>query len=170
MAEGIVFTLALFFAWMWNIKLFPLTRNPFRDIFVGTSGALIPFAFFVFIISKKAENIPLIGSLRKTLIMDVRSLFSQAKLLDLCLISIFAGIAEELLFRGVVQVKFGIVAASFIFGLLHFITPAYCILATIMGFYVGTLFHIYQSILIPIHLHFIYNLGALVYLRYFIKS
>ncbi|OHB99453.1 MAG: hypothetical protein A3G70_04195 [Planctomycetes bacterium RIFCSPLOWO2_12_FULL_39_13] len=155
---------------MWNIKLFPLTRNLFRDIFVGTSGALIPFAFFVFIISKKAENIPLIGSLRKTLIIDVRGLFSQAKLLDLCLISIFAGVAEELLFRGVIQVKFGIIAASVIFGLFHFITPAYCILAGIMGFYVGTLFHEYQSILIPIQLHLIYDLGALVYLRYFIKS
>jgi hypothetical protein len=94
-------------------------------------------------------------------------MFSEAKLPDLCFISVFAGLAEELLFRGVIQVKLGIVGASIIFGLLHFITPAYCVIATIMGFCLGFLFQYYDSLLIPIQLHFIYNLGALIYLRYF---
>ena len=109
------------------------------------------------------------GSLRKTIINDIRVIFSKTKLLDLCLISILAGFAEELLFRGVIQVKLGIVGASIIFGLLHFITPAYCVIATIMGFYLGFLFQYYESLLIPVQLHFIYDLGALVYLRYFVK-
>ncbi len=78
--------------------------------------------------------------------------------------------AEELLFRGVIQVKLGIVGASIIFGLLHFITPAYCVIATIMGFYLGFLFQYYESLLIPIQLHFIYDLGALLYLRYYVSA
>ena len=137
---------------------------------LGTFGALLPLALFLFLLSEKAEDIPLLGSLRKTIINDIRVIFSKTKLLDLCLISILAGLAEELLFRGVIQVKLGIVGASIIFGLLHFITPAYCVIATIMGFYLGFLFQYYESLLIPIQLHFIYDLGALIYLRYYVRT
>lgn len=162
--------LALFLAKFFGIKFLPLTENLFRDIMLGTFGASFPLVLFIFLVSKQAEKIPFMGSLRKTIINDISAIFSKTKLLDLCLISILAGFAEELLFRGVIQVKLGIVGASIIFGLLHFITPAYCVIATIMGFYLGFLFQYYESLLIPIQLHFIYDLGALVYLRYYVRT
>lgn len=138
-----------------------------HDVVIGTLGALILLLFFYLLLLEKVKNIPLVGSLRRTVIHDIKGIFSETKLLDLCFISACAGLAEELLFRGVIQVKFGIVVASIVFGLLHFITPAYCIIATIMGFYLGFLFQYYGSLLIPIQLHFVYDLGALLYLRYF---
>ena len=167
LVEGVALIAALLIAWFFGIKLFPLTQKIFHDIVIGTLGALIPLALFVFLLSEKANNTPLLGSLKKTIINDIRVIFSGCRLIDLCFISVFAGFAEELLFRGVIQVKVGIIGASIIFGLLHFITPAYCIIATIMGFYLGFLFQYYESILIPIQLHFVYDLGALLYLRYF---
>ena len=167
LAEGVVLIAALLTAWLFGIKLFPLTRNIFHDIVIGTLGSSIPLALFILLLSKKTTNITMLGSLRKTIINDIRVIFSNCSLIDLCFISIFAGFAEELLFRGVIQVKLGIIGASIIFGLLHFITPAYCIIATIMGFYLGFLFQYYESILIPIQLHFVYDLGALIYLRYY---
>lgn len=170
LTEGIVLILALFLAKYFGIKFLPLTENLFRDIMLGTFGASFPLVLFIFLVSKQAEKIPFMGSLRKTIINDIKVIFSKTKLLDLCLISILAGFAEELLFRGVIQVKLGIVGASIIFGLLHFITPAYCVIATIMGFYLGFLFQYYESLLIPIQLHFIYDLGALVYLRYYVRT
>jgi CAAX protease family protein len=170
LTEGIVLILALFLAKFFGIKFLPLTENLFRDIMLGTFGASFPLVLFIFLVSKQAEKIPFMGSLRKTIINDISAIFSKTKLLDLCLISILAGFAEELLFRGVIQVKLGIVGASIIFGLLHFITPAYCVIATIMGFYLGFLFQYYESLLIPIQLHFIYDLGALVYLRYYVRT
>jgi len=168
--EGIVLIVALFLARLFEIKLFPLTTNLSRDILLGTFWASLPLVLFIFLLSGKADSIPIIGSLRKTITTDIKGLFSKTKLIDICLISILAGFAEELLFRGVIQVKLGIVAASIIFGFLHFLTPAYCIIAIIMGFYIGILSHMYQSILIPIQLHFIYDFGALIYLRYFVKT
>ena len=158
---------ALIIAKFYGIKLLPLTRNVFRDIMIGTFGAIFPLALFMLLLSKKADGIPLLGSLKSLIIIDIKAIFSEAKLPDLCIISAFAGLAEELLFRGVIQVKLGIVGASIIFGLLHFLTPAYFIIATIMGFYLGILFQYYDSLLIPIQLHFMYDLGALIYLRYF---
>ncbi|KHE91071.1 MAG: CPBP family intramembrane metalloprotease [Candidatus Scalindua rubra] len=169
LVEGIVLMVALIAAKFYGIKLVPLTQNVFRDIVIGTFGALLPLALFMLLLSEKAEGIPSLGSLRSIIINDIRAIFSETKLPDLCLISVFAGLAEELLFRGVIQVKLGIVGASIIFGLLHFITPAYFVIATIMGLYLGILFQYYDSLLIPIQLHFIYDLGALIYLRYFIS-
>ena len=170
MIESTVLIVALFLARLFEIKLLPLTTNLFRDFLLGTFWASLPLALFIFLLSKKADSIPIIGSLRKMIITDMKAIFSKTKFIDLCLISILAGFAEELLFRGVIQVKLGIIVASIIFGFLHFITPAYCIIAVIMGLYIGILCHLYQSILVPVQLHFIYDFGALVYLKYFVKT
>ncbi|MBT3878725.1 MAG: CPBP family intramembrane metalloprotease [Candidatus Scalindua sp.] len=167
LVEGLVLIAALLIAWFFGIKLIPLSQNVFHDIMIGTLGALMPLILFAFLLSEKVNNTPLLGPLKKTIVNDIRIIFSNSRLVDLCFISVFAGVAEELLFRGVIQVKLGITGASIIFGLLHFITPAYWIIATIMGFYLGFLFQYYESLLIPIQLHFIYDLGALLYLRYF---
>ncbi len=167
LVEGVVLVAALLTAWLFDIKLFPLTQNIFHDILIGTSGAIVPLALFIFLLSERTKSTHLLGSLKKTIENEIRVIFSNCRLIDLCLISVFAGIGEELLFRGVIQIKIGIIGASILFGLLHFITPAYCVIATIMGFYLGFLFQYYESIIIPIQLHFIYDLGALIYLRYF---
>ena len=161
--------MALILARFCYVKLHPLTVNVFRDILLGALWASFPLILVIFMLSKKAEQIPLAQSLRNTLINDIRIIFSETKLPDIILISMFAGFAEELLFRGVIQAKLGIIAASVIFGLLHFVTPAYCIIATIMGFYLGFLFNHYESLLVPIQLHFVYDLVLLIYLRYYVR-
>lgn len=167
--EGIAMIAALIMAGFYDIEMFPLTGNILRDVITGTSGALFPLVLFIYLLSEKAHNIPLIRSLRSTIIHDIKTIFSETKLVDLFFISLCAGVSEELLFRGVIQVKLGIVGASIIFGLLHCITPAYCVMATIMGFYMGGLFLYYDSLLVPVQVHFVYDLGALIYIRYFIK-
>ena len=166
MVEGLVFAAALLIAWFCGIKLFPLTQNVFRDLVIGTLGALFPLALFAILLSEKTNNISSLGSIKRTIVKDIRPIFSETNFIDLCFISACAGLGEELLFRGVIQAKLGIVAASIIFGLLHFITPAYCIIATIMGFYIGFLYQYYDSLLVPVQLHFVYDLGALILIRY----
>ncbi len=169
LAEGMVVITAIGLAIWFDIRINLSTGNLARDIFIGTLGSLLPLALFLSSLSKKAERIPLIGSLRKTVITDIKEVFSNARILDIVMISLIAGFAEEILFRGVIQEKFGIIFASIIFGLIHLVTPAYVVMATIMGFYLGLFFLLYESLIIPIQLHFIYDLGALLYLRYFMK-
>jgi membrane protease YdiL (CAAX protease family) len=170
LVEGATFIIALVLARIWGIALLPLTEHLMRDCLIGIAGAAIPFALFCFSLSEKARAIPVIGSLGKTITGDIRALFASATFIDICLISLMAGLAEELLFRGVIQAKWGIIAASILFGLLHAVTPAYVILATVVGFYIGLLYHVFQGLLIPIQLHCIYDFGALIYLRYFVKE
>jgi membrane protease YdiL (CAAX protease family) len=91
-------------------------------------------------------------------------------MVDLAIISLLAGIGEEILFRGVLQARFGIVIASIVFGLMHSVSAAYVIVTIIMGLYIGIIFEFGESLLIPMQLHFIYDFAALVYLKYIIKK
>ena len=168
--EGFLLLLALIFSRLFGIRLFPLTADIARDGALGTIGTLFPLAIFAFSLTEKGENLPLFGSVRKIIMKDIKALFTNANLFDIVVISALAGFAEELLFRGIVQAKFGIVWASVIFGILHCLSPAYFVIATIMGFYLGFLSDYYQSLLVPIQLHFLYDLGVLVCLKYFVKD
>ena len=75
-----------------------------------------------------------------------------------------------MLFRGVIQMKFGIVIASIVFGLMHCVSAAYAIVAVLMGFYIGAFYYFTENLLVPVQIHFIYDLGALIFLRYYVKG
>ena len=168
--EGGAFIVAVVLARVWGIALFPLTEAPLRDMVIGTAAATVPFLLFIFALSEAGKAIPLLGSVRKIIQERISPLFASATLVDIFLISLGAGIAEELLFRGVIQAKGGIVAASILFGVLHWVTPAYALLATVIGFYIGLVYHFGHSLLIPVQLHCIYDFGALIYLKYVLRQ
>jgi membrane protease YdiL (CAAX protease family) len=101
----------------------------------------------------------------------VRPLMTPCSLLDLAGIAVLAGLGEEMLFRGVLQEAFsgwgvgwGIALAALLFGLLHFITPTYAILAALVGAYLGCLYYFTGNLLAPVVAHAVYDFVALVYL------
>jgi hypothetical protein len=99
-------------------------------------------------------------------------LFQQCGALDLALISLFAGVGEELLFRGLIQTALGawfspavgLVAASLLFGLAHPLTPVYAVVTALAGVYLGGLFLACDNLLVPIVTHAVYDFLALLYL------
>ncbi|MEM7454095.1 MAG: type II CAAX endopeptidase family protein [Planctomycetota bacterium] len=98
---------------------------------------------------------------------------------ELILISICAGIGEELLFRGWMlnwfagvggttepsQFEFGlaVVGSSIAFGLMHPITKTYVVLAALMGVYFGVLLLWTENLLIPIAAHATYDAVQLIW-------
>jgi membrane protease YdiL (CAAX protease family) len=90
---------------------------------------------------------------------------------ELALLAALAGFAEEILFRGLVQVGLArlmpegvaLVVASGAFGLAHFITPAYAALAGLAGLYLGVLFLLLGGLTAPIVAHAVYDVIALNY-------
>ena len=99
----------------------------------------------------------------------VDELFAGASLIDLAIVSLLAGVGEELLFRGVLQVwlsgPIGPVAAvllsSALFGMAHLITKTYAVLAILIGVYLGWLFWHFDNLLVPIVAHGLYDFVAL---------
>lgn len=87
------------------------------------------------------------------------------------LVSLLAGLGEELLFRGVILTGLtrwiGLYAAlavsSLIFGAVHAITKMYIVYATLMGLYLGLLWLASGNLAIAIVTHAAYDFGALAY-------
>ena len=106
----------------------------------------------------------------------VLPLFQDASLIELALISLIAGIGEELLFRGLMQdglatwlggthgLWVGLTASSLVFGLAHAVTRTYAVLAALAGLYLGGLFLLTDNLLAPVTTHAVYNFLTLAYL------
>jgi len=140
-----------------------------------------PSAFAVGIVAA----VPLLLGLRWTLTTATNSvrrlvalvveqlgpLLAPLSWLELLLLAALAGFAEEILFRGVVQPGLArvlpesgaLVIASAAFGLAHFITPTYAVLAGLAGLYLGGLFLLHGSLTAPIVAHTVYDIVALSY-------
>ena len=92
-----------------------------------------------------------------------------------------AGLCEELLFRGTLQIwasgQWGlptaIVVVSIVFGLVHFVTPTYFILAAGIAAYLSDTMYLVDrpNLLIPITTHALYDyIGFLVLVAEYRKS
>lgn len=99
-------------------------------------------------------------------------LFAPCSVAELALIAGMAGIGEEMFFRGFLQgflaehlgAWWALALASALFGILHTITPAYALMAAVMGAYLGWLLMITGDLLVPVIAHAVYDLAALVVL------
>jgi membrane protease YdiL (CAAX protease family) len=98
--------------------------------------------------------------------------FARCTIFELVLISFLAGVGEEALFRGVIQSVLAgwfnpwlaLLLTSALFGLGHLITPAYAVIAGLLGFYLGAIALAYGNLLVVMIAHGLYDLIALVYL------
>jgi len=101
------------------------------------------------------------------------TLFANAGPTAILLVSLLAGIGEELLFRGVVQAGLeplvgavpALLLASLLFGLAHAVTRAYFLMAALIGIYLGWLYLATGNLLLPILVHFLYDWIILSRLR-----
>lgn len=96
--------------------------------------------------------------------------FSWSVLLLLCLL---AGVGEELLFRGALQTwlthhfndAFAILFAAIAFGLVHYLSLLYFLIATVLGLLLGVAYWFTDSLLLVMVWHGVYDIIALYSLR-----
>lgn len=136
--------------------------------------AAIPLILIIFLL----DRFPLgpWRSLQRTVDQHLLPMIRNWTVLDMVWISLAAGLGEEMLFRGLLQaglidwlpgtrgVVLGLVAASVVFGLCHWVSHAYAVLAGVMGLYLGVVLLITENLLAPIVTHAVYDFAALMYL------
>ncbi len=134
-------------------------------------GAAVPMVAVMYWL-RQIRRGPL-GRLNRVVDEFVVPLFAGSTLAQIGCIAIVAGVCEELLFRGVVQTALegwlgltaAIVLANVLFGLIHFVTPAYAIWAMLVGAYFSGLWALCdRNLLAPIVAHAVYDFIALAYL------
>jgi membrane protease YdiL (CAAX protease family) len=91
---------------------------------------------------------------------------------EIGLISVSAGVGEEMLFRGVLQaalmawlgVPWGLGLASLLFGLLHPLSLTYMCMTAFLGLYLGVVWWVGGNLLTVMVTHALYDFAALGYL------
>lgn len=88
-------------------------------------------------------------------------LVDGAHRINLLLVSVFSGLAEEVFFRGAMQPEFGLIVASLAFGVLH-VGPdrrylVWTVWAILAGFLFGLLFEWTGGLIAPVVAHVSHN-------------
>lgn len=167
--EGGIAVLAWLLAWLLGVPLGEVLHVTWSAL--GWSVALTVPPLLIMGAASEIGWEPLRRIRRE--IDELLALFGGATLADLAMVSLVAGVGEEALFRGVLQPVFaswtspswGLAGASVLFGLMHFVTPTYALLATAIGAYLGWLFLDTGNLVVPMGVHALYDFVALVYLR-----
>jgi len=102
------------------------------------------------------------------LLTTLHQLFKRFTWFQILVISLLAGIGEELLIRAVLQsflieglgVFWGITCASIVFGILHFMTKTYVVLTFALGLLFGVAFYYSGSIVLVMVGHTVYDIIA----------
>jgi len=130
-----------------------------------------------------AATLPLLGLLRWCLRTEWETMRRLVRLVEerltpylagasaggIILVSLMAGVGEEVLFRGVIQAGLAerlpawlaVGVAAVLFGVGHWLTTSYAVLAGLIGVYLGILFLITDNLLVPIVTHALYDVAAL---------
>ena len=167
--EGLLIPLALGLGWL-------LGLSPWADIGLSAEAVLISVAATVPLIAAlglvaawRPEWFQQLDALVRQL---VETLFRGRGLGPVVIVSALAGLGEELLFRGVLQAALvawigawpGVLLGAIVFGLVHYLSRAYFVMATCMGLYLGLLYQFSGNLLLPILVHAFYDGAAIVYL------
>ncbi len=107
--------------------------------------------------------------LRKLVRETLVSLFASCSLPELLLISIMAGIGEEVFFRGflqgslarVVNPWIALALVSALFGLAHYVSLSYAITTGLLGVYMGALLLLTGNLFVAMAVHALFDFAAL---------
>lgn len=155
-------------------EVWPAAKLPFPPplsaLLLGLLSAVPPLAVML---AARRLRWDTIRELTEFVDAKLMPMFRNLNAGELAALSLAAGFGEELLFRGLIQaeiaegthVTVGILIASFVFALMHFLTPAYFVMAFVMSSYFGWLFWQSDSLWVPIMGHAAYDFLMLIYLR-----
>lgn len=166
--ESSLLMVALGLAWLFGQPLFSDLHWSLNDLLLGLAVSAPLFVVFWWMLR---STLPPLARIRRLLVTGLRPYFAQWSLLQLAIISLLAGICEEVLFRSVIQGTLSanagplmaVIIASALFGLAHLITLAYAVIAAAIGAYLGVLWLLSGNLLVPITAHAAYDFVALVY-------
>jgi membrane protease YdiL (CAAX protease family) len=130
--------------------------DPFADFHIDGMGVALGLAAalppFLLLLATDRFRFSALERIKRVVLDILGPALRTCRWYELIFVAALAGFGEELLFRGLLQrlleswLNFGgsgriagLIASNVIFGLLHFLTPTYAILAGLMGGYFGLL-------------------------------
>lgn len=134
---------------------------------LGILGSLPLYMLFLL-----SERMGATREIRRLLIDKLGPLLALCNVAELAYLGLWAGLTEEILFRGFLQPWLeqrwgwlgGLVFSNLIFALVHWITPVYALLAGLCGLYLGLMLDMgaERNLLSPILIHGLYDCLAFI--------
>jgi hypothetical protein len=163
---GIVFV-ACILAWFMTE---PFWRNMVfnaRAIGMGVLFTLPMLGAFIWVIGSSSTRF---NQMRRDFDLVI-GLLRKLTIFDVLIVSLLAGVGEEALFRGVLQTILAgwagpvtaVLVSSVLFGMVHFVSTTYALYASVIGFYLGSLYLGSGNIVVPMVAHFLYDFLAILY-------
>ena len=171
--EGLLIVVTLVWARKSHHVLF--TSFAAKDALLGLLATIPLFLINWIFFGDHAKHIRFLKKCYEFKINYVRPLASELDVKSAFIVSLFAGVGEELFFRGLVQTVAGVFVASVLFSLLHFGTAVkkqvlVALIYIAIGFYFSLLLNWSGSLIVPIVAHVTYDFVALLYMRYFFRT
>ncbi|MGM0769140.1 MAG: CPBP family intramembrane glutamic endopeptidase [Pseudomonadota bacterium] len=163
--QGGIGVLGLFVILVLGIPVLLQGPGLWASILLGMFGAAVTYATLLLL-----TRVP--GLFPENLERQMQGLYDFAASYSpavLILLSLLAGIGEELLFRGALQGWLmartdgvtAVMVASVVFGLVHFVSFTYFLVATGLGLVLGTAYMVSESLVMVMIWHAVYDMIAL---------
>ena len=96
-------------------------------------------------------------------------IFKNRNTLHIIIIAIFVAFSEELLFRGIIQTKVGLILASVIFAIIHYrylFNWFLFVNIVLLSFFIGIIFEWTDNLAVTIVMHFVIDFLLGMYIKY----
>jgi membrane protease YdiL (CAAX protease family) len=187
LVEGGLFLLGLLIGWFG----FYDKNQPLHTIdweFLQTAGiwgvaALLPMLIYLAVFQLWTP--PFIKPMKEFVDSKLKPMFESCSIFELLLLSIMAGFGEEIFFRWCLQggitstlepnfgttyaIVVGILVASWLFGLCHWVNATYGISTMLVGLYLGWTMIFTNNWLVPAITHTLFDFVALIVIVHFSK-
>ena len=164
--EGALVVVAL--TWQ-RLRDVPLAAGDLWEGVAAGTATAVALALVNWYLLCGAPSLRPVTAIRRLYRDSLKPVFGGVGVVDVAVISMAAGIGEELLFRGVLQAEIGLVLASLIFGVLHTGgtgTLVFGAWVAVMGGVLGGLAIWTEGLLAPMVAHALYDAAALAYIRW----
>jgi len=96
-------------------------------------------------------------------------IFRNRNTLHIIIIALFVAFSEELLFRGIIQTKVGLILASIIFAIIHYrylFNWFLFVNIVLLSFFIGAIFEWSDNLAVTIVMHFVIDFLLGMYIKY----
>lgn len=151
---------------LFSIKLEEFFNADLFGVFAGAAATVPLLIFLRWFMTARCKRVAELRAAQLSLLANIGFRLTRARIL---LLSLAAGLGEEMMFRGVLQTAIShqstpvtaIALSSILFGALHARSVLYAFIAGVVGAYLGILFWLTGNLAIPIITHALYDFAAL---------